>query len=139
MICLEKYLDLHQVLALHTAPGHSYQNPAEKINCLLNTGLYGIGSMHQHSTDPFFEQNLSRCTGLGDVRKLIEKNSDRSTKLLKECCQPCINLISETFLRLKLKDEQFKVYEPSTHKEINKLFADVGLDETLKLNDTMTK
>ena len=86
MICLEKYLDLDQVLALHTAPGHSYQNPAEKINCLLNIGLYGIGCMCQHSTDPFFEQNLSRCTGLGDVRKLIEKNGDRSTKLLKECC-----------------------------------------------------
>ena len=53
--------------------------------------------------------------------------------------KPCINLISETFSRLKLKDEKFKVYEPSTHKEINKLFTDVGLDKTLKPNDTMTK
>ena len=44
-----------------------------------------------------------------------------------------MNLISETFLRLKLKDEQFKVYDPSTHKEINKLF------KTLKPNDTMTE
>ena len=35
MICLQNYLDLDQVLAIRTAPGHSYQNPAEKINCLL--------------------------------------------------------------------------------------------------------
>ena len=91
MICLQKYLDLDQVLAVRTAPGHSYRNSAEKINCLLNIGLYGIGCMRQHSTDPFFEQSLSRSTGLVDVRKLIEKNSDRNTKLLKECCQPCIN------------------------------------------------
>ena len=97
MICLQKYLDLDQVLAVRTAPGHSYRNSAEKINCLLNIGLYGIGCMRQHSTDPFFEQSLSRSTGLVDVRKLIEKNSDRNTKLLKECCQPCMNLISETF------------------------------------------
>ena len=95
--------------------------------------------MRQHSTDPFFEQSLSRSTGLVDVRKLIEKNSDRNTKLLKECCQPCMNLISETFSRLKLKDEQFKVYEPSAHKEINKLCTDVGLDEPLKSNDTIAE
>ena len=105
LICLQKYLDIDQVLAVRTAPGHSYQNPGEKINCQLNIGLYGIGYMRKHLTDPFFEQSLSRCTGLGDVHKLIEKNSDRNTKLLKECCQPCINLISETFLRLKLKDK----------------------------------
>ena len=107
-------------------------------NCLLNIGLHGIGCLRQHSTDPFFEQILSRCAGLGDVRKLIEKNSDRNTNLLKECYRPCIHLISETFSRPKLKDEQFKVYEPSTHKEINKLF-NVGLDKTLKPNDKMTK
>ena len=60
-------------------------------------------------------------------------------KLLKECCQPCKNLISETFSQQKLNDEQFKVYQPSTHKEINKLFTDVGLDETLKPNNMMTE
>ena len=32
-ICLQKYLDLDQVLAVRIAPGHSYRNPAEKIDC----------------------------------------------------------------------------------------------------------
>ena len=109
MICLQKYLDLDQILAVRTAPGHSHRNWAEKINCLLNIVLYGIGCMRQSSTDPLSEQILSRCTGLGDACKLTERSSDRNTKLLKECCQPCLNLISETFSRLKLKDEQFKI------------------------------
>ena len=88
LICLQKFLSLDQVLAVCTAPGHSYHNPAEKINCVLNLGLYGIGCMRKHSTDPEFEQTLHNCSGLGDVRKLIEKNSERNTKLLKETSQP---------------------------------------------------
>ena len=43
LICLQKFLNLDQALAVPTAPGHSYCNPAEKINCVLNLGLYSIG------------------------------------------------------------------------------------------------
>ena len=136
LICSQKLLNLDEVLAVRTAPGHSYRNPAEKISCVLNLGLYGIGCMCKHSTDPEFEQTLHNCSGLGDVRKLIEKNSERNTKLLKETCQPCIDLISDTFSRLKLKDEPFEVYTPSAHEEINDLFATAELDENLKANDT---
>ena len=91
--------------------------------------------MRKHSTDPEFEQTLHNCSGLADVRKLIEKNSERNTKLLKEACQPCIDLISDTS-RLKLKDEPFEVYTPSAHEEINDLFATAELDENLKADDT---
>ena len=136
LICLQKFLNLDQVLAVHTAPGHSYRNPAEKINCILNLGLYGIGSIRKHSTDPEFEQTLHNCLGLGDIRKLIEKNSECNTNLLKEICQPCIDLIPDNFSRLKLKDEPFEVYTPSAHEEINDLFATTELDENLKANDT---
>ena len=130
LICLQKFLNLDQALAVRTAPGHSYHNPADKINCVLNL------CMRKHSTDPEFEQTLHNCSGLGDVRKLIEKNSERNTKLLKETCQPCIDLISDTFSRLKLKDEPFEVYTPSAHEEINNLFATAELNENLKANDT---
>ena len=57
LVCLQKYLDLDQVLAVRTAPGHSYRNSAEKINCLLNIGLYEIECMRQRSTDPLFQQS----------------------------------------------------------------------------------
>ena len=136
LICLQKFLNLDQVLAVCTAPGHSYCNPGDKINCILNLGLYGIGSMCKHSTDPAFEQTLHNCSGLGDIRKLIKKNSEHNTKLLKKTCQPCIDLIPDNFSRLKLKDEPFEVYTPSAHEEINDLFATTELDENLKANDT---
>lgn len=58
LICLQKYLDLDQVLAVPTPPDYSYHNPAEKINCLLNIGLYGTGCMRQYSP---------QCSGLSDI------------------------------------------------------------------------
>ena len=67
LICLQKFLNLDQVLAVCTAPGHSYRNPAEKINCVVNLGLYGIGCMRKNSVDPEFEQTLHNCSGLGDT------------------------------------------------------------------------
>ena len=45
-------------------------------------------------------------------------------------------MISDTFSRLKLKDEPFEVYTPSAHEEINNLFATAELDKNLKANDT---
>ena len=59
LICLQKYLDLDQFLTVCTAAGLLYRNPAEKVNCLLNICLYGIGCMHLHSSDALFEQSHS--------------------------------------------------------------------------------
>ena len=36
IIALQKFLKLNHILVGRTAPGHSYRNPAEKINCILN-------------------------------------------------------------------------------------------------------
>ena len=62
LVCLQKFLNLDQMLAVRTASGHSYSNPAEKINCVLNLDLYSIGCMRKHSTDPEFEQTLHNCS-----------------------------------------------------------------------------
>ena len=83
MISLQKYLNLDQILAVRTAPGHSCRNPAEKVNCTLNLGLYGIGCMRQRSSDIEFEENLHCCNGLGDVRDLLNKDFQRNSVLLK--------------------------------------------------------
>ena len=47
LIFLQKYLDLDQVIGECTALGHYYQNPAEKINCLLIDSLCGMACMCQ--------------------------------------------------------------------------------------------
>ena len=45
MIALQKSLNLDVLLTGRTAPGSSYRNPSERVNCILNLGLYGIGVM----------------------------------------------------------------------------------------------
>ena len=49
IITLQKYLNLDHILVARTAPGHSYHNLVEKINCILNLGLYGIGVIRKPS------------------------------------------------------------------------------------------
>ena len=39
IIALQKLLNLDRILAARITPGHSYHNPAEKLNCILNLGL----------------------------------------------------------------------------------------------------
>ena len=60
---------LSKLLLSRTTPGHSWANPAEKINYILNLGLYGIGAMRTESSDVKFEASLKRCNGLEDIRK----------------------------------------------------------------------
>ena len=36
------------IIALQTAPGHSFKNPAEWVNCISNLGLHGMGVMHKN-------------------------------------------------------------------------------------------
>ena len=45
MIALQRFLDLDILIAARTALWHSYTNPPEKINCILNPGLNAIGCM----------------------------------------------------------------------------------------------
>ncbi len=47
LICLFRSLDLDMLVAAHTAPQKSYQNPVELVMSLINLGLQSIGVMHQ--------------------------------------------------------------------------------------------
>ena len=47
MTALQRALNAVLLVALRTASGHSFWNPVEKVNCILNLGLYGIGVMRQ--------------------------------------------------------------------------------------------
>ena len=138
MIALKKFFNLDLLIAARTAPGHSYRNPAEKINCILNLGLYGVGCMrHKVLSDPEFEVALSRCSDLKSVRSLLAKAPDKNVELLNESCDPCLDLIKQTFSRLSLKDNQFEVDEPATSLEVDEMFQGADLDESLQPRDTM--
>ena len=60
MIALQQAINADLLVALRTVPGHSFRNPAEKVNCILNLGLYGIGVMRQSIyEDTVFEKKSS--------------------------------------------------------------------------------
>ena len=139
MIALSKFLNLDMLLLARTAPGHSWTNPAEKINCILNLGLYGIGAMRTESSDVEFEASLKRCNGLEDIRKLLSRDEQRNHDLLEETCHQCIRLIKSNFSRLTLKEESFKVFDPAENEDVNELFRMCNLDETLSPMDNMNK
>ena len=104
LIALQSWLNLDMINAARTAPGHSYKNLAKKINCILNIGLYGIGCMHQPCPDAEFKRKAKKYSGLQDVRKAINRLLG-NRKLFEDTCAPCIDLIADTFQRLKLKGE----------------------------------
>lgn len=43
--------DLDMLVALRTAPGHSWANPVERIMSIVNIGLQGIGVMRAQGSD----------------------------------------------------------------------------------------
>lgn len=72
VIALQKALNADMIVALRIAPGHSYRNPPERVNCILNIGLYGIGVMRKRLSDkPKFKRKLSQCSNIDEICQLI--------------------------------------------------------------------
>ena len=137
LITLQKSLNVDMLLAICPAPGHSYRNPVDKVNCILNIGLYGIGVMRQPITDdPFFEKKLLATGNTEDVRNLLKEKSSY-TNHLKKSLEPCMSLIKESFSYLRLKENNILTRENVTNTEIESLLKNSNLDAHLTGKETM--
>ena len=113
MIALQKSLNLDLLLTVRAARGSSYRNPSERVNCILNLGLYGIGVMRQKIFDkPEFERKLCHCSNVDDVQQLVKENPAVNTELVRRACADTISLIRSVFDRLVLKDNKFATHDP---------------------------
>ena len=73
-ITLQQFLDLEMLVTARTIPGHSFKNPLEKVNCILNLALYGIRCMWKEIHEVAeFEKKLGNCSGVNDVRTFISE------------------------------------------------------------------
>ena len=125
-----KSLNLDMILHLRTAPGHSYRNPPERVNCILNLELYGIGSMRQQVYEhPEFEKKLSNCNNISQMRNLINEDPVKNTELVRDSCKQTMNLMRNVFHRLSLKKNHIITKDPIQDSDID---FDVGLDECIK-------
>ena len=59
LIALFRQLDLDVLQAVRTAPYHSWKNPCERVNCILNLGLQSVGLMREKMT-PDLEDVMGR-------------------------------------------------------------------------------
>ena len=103
IIALHQSINADLTIALRSAPGHSFKNPAERVNCILHFGLYNMGVMRIMYHMPDFEKKLHQCSNLTDIRKLLHKGHE-NINLLKESYEPTITFLKDIFSHLKLKE-----------------------------------
>ena len=135
IIALQKFLNLDQIVVARTAPGHSFRNPVEKVNCILNLGLYGIGCMHQQASDAEFEYEISKCDTLIQQQELIGKNPEVNRKLFSDTCMSCLKIIQNNFEQLILKENPFLCPDSPNNNYIEELFQSIQLDGNLAAHD----
>ena len=137
-IALQWFLDLDMLIVARTAPGHSFKNPPEKVDCILNLALYGIGCMWKEIHEVLkFEKKLGNCSGVNDIRTLISEDPEKNTKLLCDSCQLCLDLIKSSFERLSLKGDQFVVWDYVLDDSVDAFFEEISLDTELSPKDTV--
>ena len=131
IILCQRSLNSDMIIALQTAPGHSFKNPAERVNCILNLGLHGMEVMHKNIyRSPEFTKTY-QCNNLLSVRKLLKKDPEKNTHLLKESCEPTMTLMRNIFSRLKLKDDNLELCNANKDDIVSHFFSGVKLDKKL--------
>ncbi|GBC12012.2 hypothetical protein GLOIN_2v1791831 [Rhizophagus irregularis DAOM 181602=DAOM 197198] len=104
------------LIAVHTAPHHSWTNPAERIMSILNLGLQNVAIMRNTMSDES-EALFDKADTLDEihVQSLLHSRSER----------------------LVLKDQYFKCYNAASEYDINGLFQSISkVDPLLTHNDT---
>lgn len=122
-------------IVARTAAGHSYRNPPEKVNPLLNLDLYCFECMQKEVTvDQYFEKSLDNVSITEQMPSLLKKKMC-GTHLLKESCQPCIDLMRDVFFLFSLKGNPVQVKSVILDSEVKQFFQEIGLDQELEPTD----
>ena len=96
LLALYIHFDLDMIQAVRTAPYHSWKNPCERVNCILNLGLQAVGLMRD-GMEAKFEKVFSCCNSMEDIRKEVQ-NSPSLKEKLKDSIEPVKSLISSQFM-----------------------------------------
>ena len=119
------------LIALRTAPYHSWKNPCERVNCILNIGLQSIGLMRSPMSEGY-ENLMKSSSSMNAIRKEAEANP-MLQDALHDSLESVKLLMSTTFQRLVLKDVP---YEAASQHQMSGLWNCVG-DMNPKLKPDM--
>lgn len=109
-------LDLDMLVALRTAPHHSWVNPAEGCMSILNLALQHVALAREKMTDEF-EKALKNKSSLSAVRKNAERSNAFKEALIASM-DPVIALLKNRFGRMKLKGESLIVHDAATDEAL---------------------
>lgn len=110
-------LDLDMIVALRTAPNHSWMNPAERCMSILNLALQHVALARSEMPEQY-EKAIKNKSSLGAVRNLADYKTG-----FKDAFQESIGTVLKTlngrFKRMKLKQEPLRVYKGASIESIN--------------------
>ena len=136
LIALFLHHDLDMLVAVRTAPGHSYRNPAECVNAIINLGLQSIGVMRQKLGTDALEKAVCKCNNLVQFRTAVESKPQLDDEL-EEAIQPAKDLLDSVIGRLFLKENKFHVFQPASEDQVQSLFEEIlAIDHTVTMKDT---
>ena len=131
LISLYLSLNLDMLIAVRTAPCHSWKNPCERVNCILNIGLQAIGLMRSCMSAEH-EKSLSTCNAMKEIRKLSNPGFEEA---LCDSLESVKLLMSSVFQRLVLKDKPFQIFKAASKHQMDALWNVVGdVDPNLKVH-----
>ena len=137
------------LVALRTAPSHSWANRVERIMSIVNTGLQGIGLMRQKMSDNFEKAvgmyltdviyeavnkewtftkiiRFSLTTFIANAKNVKDMREKLVIDSLKnehsESLAFPIDLIKSVMLRLSLKEKKFQTFSPATEEDLSTLW-----------------
>ena len=99
---------------------------------ILNIAMQAVGMMRRETS---LDEKLKCTSNLKDIRKLTEELSGFKEAYL-ESLKDAKQLLEKLFIKLKLKDKYFKVFQPASEHDIEQLVTNLlDVDEDpVKLN-----
>lgn len=129
LISLYLSCNFDMLVAVRTAPYHSWKNPCERVNCILNIGLQAIGLMRSPMSEEH-EKRLATCNSMKEIRDLADQHLQEA---LHDSLESVKLLMSSTFQRLSLKGKPFHIFEAASEHQMDGLWNVVGdLDPNLE-------
>ncbi|GES76141.1 hypothetical protein GLOIN_2v1773127 [Rhizophagus clarus] len=108
------------LIAVRTAPHHSWCNPAERIMSVINYGLQGV-AIEREKMPEEYEDEFKILKTLEDIREKAKDNLCLKAELEK-CIVTVQELLCERTEHLVWKNEAFEIENPAFNSEIDEMF-----------------
>ncbi len=108
------------LIALRTAPYHSWANPAERIMSIINLGLQGVAIMRD-MMNMELEDIFKKADTLEEICAAADKNEDLKNGLCN-CILNIQQLLHSRTERLVLHENPFQCYDPANDYDIDDFF-----------------